>query len=284
VGKVGRKLIMSVAANPALFGPGATVANINQRRIYQPYGNLDRITSQGNSSYNALQIEVNKRYSRNFSLKGAYTFSRSIDMHSGTSIGAGTPNVFDLSTQVGLSDFNAKHIASFSWIWDMPRLAGSPLALRAVLGGWQFNGLVTARTGLPLNVVAGRDVALSGTSNQRPDVIGEHRLPDDRPRGEKILAWFNRSAFAFPANGTFGNVGRNALTAPGVSSTNLGLFKNIPLRREGLNLQFRSEFFNVLNQVNLGNPNTQLTAGANMGRITSAGEARVIQFALKVLF
>ena len=206
-------------------------------------------------------------------------------MASGVAIGAGTPNVFDLSTQVGLSDFNAKHIASFSWIWDMPRLNDAPLALRAVLGGWQLNGLVTARTGLPLNIVSGRDVALSGTNNQRPDVIGDHRLPDDRPRGEKILSWFNRNAFAFPANGTYGNVGRNALTAPGNSTTNLGLFRNIPLPgREGLNLQFRSEFFNVLNQVNLGNPNTQLTAGNNMGRITSAGEARVMQFALKVLF
>jgi outer membrane receptor protein involved in Fe transport len=285
VGKLGRKLIMSVAANPAIFGPGATLANINQRRIHQPYGTLDRITSQANSSYNALQVEANKRFSRGFSLKGVYTFSRSIDMHSGTAIGAGTPNVFDLSTQRGLSDFHAKHIASFSWIWDLPRLATASAPLRFVLGGWQVNGLVTARSGLPINVVSGRDVALSSTTNQRPDVVGEHRLSDDRPRADKILRWFDRTAFAFPANGAFGNVGRNALTGPSATNTNLGLFKNFRLpRREGLTAQFRSEFFNALNGVNLGNPNAQLAAGDRMGRITGAGEARVIQFALKVLF
>jgi len=144
---------------------------------------------------------------------------------------------------------------------------------------------VTARTGLPLSIVAGRDVALSGTPNQRPNVVGEHRLSSDRPRGEKILAWLTALPSAVPAAGTYGNVGRNALTGPGASNTNLGRFKNIALPwREGFNLQFRSEFFNVFNHVNLGNPNTQLTAGDRMGCITSAGEARVIQFALKALF
>ncbi|MFB3827197.1 MAG: carboxypeptidase regulatory-like domain-containing protein [Bryobacteraceae bacterium] len=285
VGKLGHKLIMSVAANPALYGPGATLANLDRRRIIQPYGDMVRLGSQANSRYNALQVEVNKRYSRGFTLKGAYTFSRSIDMHSGTSIGAGTPNVFDLSTQLGLSDFHAKHIASFSWIWDLPKLATAVAPARAVLGGWQLNGLVSARSGLPVNVVSGRDVALSGTSNQRPDVVGNPRLPGDRDKGDKILRWFDRNAFAFPAAGMYGNAGRNALIGPSSFTTNLGLFKNFRLPKpEGLTLQFRSEFFSVFNNPTLGSPNAQLTAGDRMGRITSAGGARVIQFALKVLF
>ena len=81
----------------------------------------------------------------------------------------------------------------------------------------------------------------------------------------------------------FGNAGRDIITAPGSATVNAGLFKNFPLPlREGMKLQFRSEFFNVLNRVNLGNPN--MTLGSSMGRITSAGSARVLQFALKVLF
>ena len=145
--------------------------------------------------------------------------------------------------------------------------------------------MVTARSGRPLNMLTGADTALSGTNNQRPNVIGVHSLPDDRSRGDKILAWFNRAAFANPAAGAYGNVGRNALIGPGATSTNLGLFKNFAIPgREGLRLQFRSEFFNVMNGVNLGSPNTSVNAGARLGLITSASGSRVIQFALKVLF
>jgi len=285
VGKLGRKLLMGVSANPALFGPGATLANLNQRRLLPAFGNNSKISSQANSTYHALQVEVNKRLSRGLTFQGAYTWSRSIDMASGIALGAAVPNVFDLATQFGLSDFHAKHIGSFSWIWDLPALRSAAAPLRAVAGGWQLNGLYAARSGRPINIVAGRDVALSGTPNQRPNVVGEHRLADERPRGEKIAAWFNRSAFALAANGALGNVGRNVLLGPPSAEMNLGVYKHIDLPgREGLRLQFRSEFFNVFNNVNLGNPNTSVGGGAAMGRITSAGQARVIQFALKLLF
>jgi hypothetical protein len=116
-------------------------------------------------------------------------------------------------------------------------------------------------------------------------VIGNPLLPSDRSRGDKILAWFDRAAFVMPATGTYGNVGRNALRGSPQAVANLALFKSFPLPwREGLRLQFRSEFFNALNRVNLGGPDTSLVSGKNMGRITSAGDARVIQFALKALF
>jgi outer membrane receptor protein involved in Fe transport len=282
MGKIGRKLLMGLAANPALYGPGAKSSNIDARRLLPGFGNNTVISSLANSSYNSLQVEATKRFSRNFSFQMAYTFSRSIDMESSTSVGGNTPNVFDLSTQVGLSDFNAKHIGSFSWLWDLPQLRSHSSVLQAVAGGWQFNGLVSMRSGFPINVVSGRDVALSGTPGQRVDVIGEHRLPDDRPTGEKVLAWFDSSAFVRPSAGVYGNVGRNALIGPGGSATNLALFKNFDMPGERARLQFRSEFFNAFNNVNLGRPNG--TFGSRMGRITTAGDARIIQFALKLLF
>jgi hypothetical protein len=285
VGKLGRKLVMGLSVNPALFAPGATLANIDARRIIQPFGDLRTYRSEANSTYNALQIEVNKRFSRSFSLQSAYTYSRSVDMASSISIGAVVPNVFDLSTQKGLSDFFAKNIFSLSWIWDLPKLGASPALVRTLAGAWQVNGLVSARSGLPIDILAGTDIALSATPNQRPNVIGEHRLSNDRSRQDKVLAWFNRSAFAQPAAGTYGNVGRNALLGPNSSNANLGLFKNFALPgREALRLQFRSEFFSVLNRPNFGNPETRVNAGVRMGQITSAGGARVIQFALKLLF
>jgi hypothetical protein len=152
-----------------------------------------------------------------------------------------------------------------------------------VAGGWEVNGLVSLRSGTPINVLTGADNAFSGTNNQRPNVIGNPALPDGRSEGAEILAWFDRTAFAAPAPGTYGNAGRNALMGPSSANTNLAVFKNFRLPwREGMQLQFRSEFFNLFNNVNLSNPNG--TLGTNMGRITSAADARVIQFALKLRF
>jgi hypothetical protein len=276
---------MGHASNPAVFAPGATLGNLDQRRILRGFGANTVAGTEANSSYNALQVEVNKRFSRGFSVQGAYTFSRALDMASGNSLGGAVPYVFNLHSQWGPADFQSKHIASLSWIWDLPKLQSWNGVLRGIAGGWQANGLVTARSGRPLNMLTGPDIALSGTTNQRPDVIGEHRLPDDRSRGDKILAWFDRNAFAQPRTGAYGNVGRNALLGPGSTATNLGVFKNFALPwREGLRLQFRSEFFNVMNGVNLGSPNTTVNAGVRVGRITSASGSRVIQFALKALF
>jgi hypothetical protein len=167
---------------------------------------------------------------------------------------------------------------------DLPTLKDKPLALRLIAGGWEWNGLFSARTGLSLNETIGStDAALVGTGNQRPNVVGDMNLPGDRTVSQKIAQWFNPAAFATPATGTFGNAGRDIITAPGNATANVGLFKSFPVPlREGMRIQFRSEFFNVLNRVNLGNPNT--TVGSSNGRITSAGSARVLQFALKLLF
>ncbi|HKD72673.1 MAG TPA: carboxypeptidase regulatory-like domain-containing protein [Candidatus Acidoferrum sp.] len=283
-GKLGRKLLMGIVTNPGLFRPGASLANLDSRRLLQPgFGNNSEISSEAVSSYNSLQVEVKKRYSRGFSVEGAYTWSRSLDDASAFSLGAAVPNVFNLHSQWGVSDFFAKHIASISWIWDLPALRRSNATLRTAAGGWQVNGLVSLRSGTPINVVTGADNALSGTNNQRPDVVGNPHLPEGRTKAAEILAWFDRTAFAAPAPGNYGDAGRNALTGPSAATANLAVLKNFPIPgKEGLLLQFRSEFFNVLNAVNLSNPNG--TLGTNMGRITSAAEARVIQFAVKVRF
>ncbi|MFB3905204.1 MAG: carboxypeptidase regulatory-like domain-containing protein [Acidobacteriota bacterium] len=285
VGKLGHKLIIGMSHNPALYQPGATLANINSRRIYPGFGDNRGLTTQANSNYHALQVELNKRFSRGFSLQSAYTYSRSIDQFSRiTSNSTPVSNPFDLGAERGLSDFHAKHIASFSWISDLPAFASQNALVKGVLGGWQLNGFINLRSGSPITVLTGRDNALSGTGNQRPNQVGDPGLPENRTRDEKILAWFSRDAFAFPSEGTFGNAGRNTIVGPAYATTNLGLFKNFPLPgREGLKLQFRSEFFNAFNSVNLGNPRNQLS-DSRMGRITGASSARVIQLALKVLF
>ncbi len=286
VGKLGHKQPIGVSSNWATYIPGqSTLSNINQRRIYQGYGENAVMSTRANSSYHSLQVEGNRRFRRNFSIQGAYTFSKAIDQSSSTSgEGGGVPQPFNLGTDRGLAQFHVAHSGSLSWIVDLPTLRNQPAALRLIAGGWQWNGLFTARTGLPLNPVIGSDVALSGTSNQRPNAVGEWRLPSGRSRAERIAAFFNAAAFANPAAGTYGNAGRDVIIGTPSRAFNAGLFKNFDLPfRERTKLQFRSEFFNLLNQVNLGNPNVQVSGG-RMGRITSAGGPRVLQFALKLLF
>ena len=124
VGKIGRKLLMGVSTNPALFAPGATVGNINNRRLIPGFGNLQNISSRANSTYHAFQLEATKRMSRGFSVQGAYTWSKSLDQASAIALGGAVPNVFDLRTQWGRSDFDARHVMALSWIWDLPALRG----------------------------------------------------------------------------------------------------------------------------------------------------------------
>lgn len=283
VGKIGHKLLMGMSANPAVYYPGATLSNVNQRRLLPAFGANNVISSVGNSNYNALQIEATKRFSHGFSMQGSYTWSRSLDMASAIALGAAVPDVFDLGTQYGPSDFNATHIGSVSWLWQLPDLKSHNGFVRSVAGGWQLNGLISARSGFPINPLVGSDRALSGTNNQRPEVAGNPVLPGGRSTASQVNEWFNPAAFALPALGSFGNAGRNSLVGPGAFDTNAAVFKDFALPfREKMKLQFRSEFFNLFNNVNFNNPNA--TLGPKMGRITSAGDARVIQFALKLLF
>jgi hypothetical protein len=252
--------------------------------LYPDYSSGWKVTTQGNMTYNGLQTQFRRRFANGFSLQGAYSWSRTIDMMSSNAIGPVTPNVFDLSTEYGLAEFHAKHVLSLSWLWEIPAPKPESGYLRAMVRGWQANGLVRYRSARPINVLSGIDYALTGTPRQRPNVIGEHQLPEDRPRGDRVLAWYNRAAFAAPAQGQFGNAGRNAIEGPSQAGANFAVFKNISLPgREGLKAQFRSEFFNLFNSVNLGNPRDTMT-DSRMGRILTAGDARIIQFALKVLF
>ena len=114
--------------------------------------------------------------------------------------------------------------------------------------------------------------------------MGNPDLDNSRPRGERIAKWFNTAAFAASAPGTFGNLGRNTGRGPVPLNLDLSMFKAFLMPfAEGHRLEFRGEFFNAINRVNLGNPNTTLT-NALFGRVTSAGDPRIIQLGLRYSF
>lgn len=281
VGSKGTHLFNQIEGNPAVFRTGATTANTNARRLYAPdFGTVALQKSDGNSTYNSMQLSVNKRFSQSFSLLASYTWSKMIDDASGD--GGVSPNPFDQRFNRGLSNLDIPHRFVGSFVYELPRLKDGNPVLKYVVGGWDLNGILSLQSGTTFTVISGRDNSFTGVNQDRADLIGNPYLNTGRARGQLVDRYFNIDAFAFNAVGTFGTAGRNIMRGPGDVNVDFGLFKNIPVT-ERHKVQFRMETFNAMNRVNLGNPNNNRSAAA-FGRITTAGSPRVIQLALKYQF
>jgi len=241
-----------------------------------------RNTSGGNSSFNAFGAVLRKRFSNRYLIDMNYTWMRSLDNSYGVSGYNVYQNPDNLQADWALSDWHREHVFSASWVWDLPSLKILPLSVRAILGDWEFSGLVRLTSGSPFNILSGRDNSLTAVGGDRPDVIGDPKLPTNRPRGQLIATYFNPATFRANAAGTFGNVGRNALIGPGSANVDVGLFKNMRIH-DRHQIQFRSEFFDLFNRPNFTNPISSLVSPA-FGQILSAGTARQIQLALKYSF
>jgi len=278
VGSKGNHLFMAQEVNPARPGAGA----VNARRIYAPdFANITNQTAVGNSTYHSLQLSVNKRFTNGFTLLASHTWSKLLD--NASSDGDAPSNPYNLRAEKGLSNLDVAHRFVASFVYELPRFKDAPRLLRYLFGGWQTNGIISLQSGRPFSVVSGRDNSQSGVNADRADLTGNPRLDTGRARQELIDRYFNTAAFAQNQTGTFGTSGRNILRGPGFASVDFGLDKEIPLFWEGHELQFRAEFFNLFNRVNLGNPNNNL-GSAQFGQITSSGDPRVIQFGLKYVF
>ena len=186
----------------------------------------------------------------------------------------------------GRSNFDMRHRFVTSYLWELPFGPGRQFggASRGVvshlIGGWSTYGIVTLSTGFPLTVFSGVDSLNMGSGAlAHPNQIADPELP----RSERDPSrWFNTAAFAIPAQYVFGTSGRNTVGGPGVGNVDFALIKNTSIT-ERQRLQFRAEFFNLLNTPHFGLPVNTMSS-ASFGRVTSAGDARVIQFALKYLF
>ncbi len=286
MGSKGTRLPLVYTENVGLYVPGqSTRANVNQRRPYWPdFTGVKVMKSVANSTYHAAIFTFERRFSRNWSVTSSYTFSKNIDsaVNAGTANSGVINNPYNWNSDRGLSDSHRPHAFVTSYLWDLPKLKGMNPVLRAVLGGWQNNGIVSAYSGLTFSAAAGIDQSMTANGADRADISRDWRLDSGRSKNDRILKWFDTAAFSLPREGTFGTSGRNILSGPASVTVDWGLFKQIPVR-EGHNLQFRTEFFNLFNHANLGLPNNNLQT-AQFGRITSAGAPRIIQFALKYVF
>jgi hypothetical protein len=279
-GSKGTRLGIVREGNAAVYAPGATTATTNQRRPLAPaFGNLSLIDPTSNSTYHAMQLTADRRFSKGFSLLMNYQWAKSIDDASATKLtGQARVNPFDQSFDKGPSDFDKRHVFNLSGLWDLPFRVDNPA--KWLINGWSLNAIASLQSSPPFNVTSGVDNARTGTGGQRADMIGNPNFDGDRTRGEMIVQYLNRAAFAPNALGTFGNLGRNAFRAPGLATWDFGLFKRFQLA-ETVALTYRLEAFNAFNRPNLGIP-VSAQNNVNFMRITSAFDTRILQMALRM--
>ncbi|HEY1946197.1 MAG TPA: carboxypeptidase regulatory-like domain-containing protein [Bryobacteraceae bacterium] len=286
LGSKGTRLHVNEQLNPGIYIPGqSTTGNIDSRRIYQGYQTIESIQSTANSTYHSLQISWNRRFEHGFTFLGSYVWSKAIDLAStdgNSGLGNQASNPFNWDKDKGPADFNVAHRFVTSFIWDLPLFRNSHRFTQAMLGGWQVNGIVTLQTGNPFTVTAGVDRSLSGVGLDHADILGPVATYGGSSHGAEVARYFNTSAFALPALGTFGTAGRNILTGPGLANFDAGLFKQFPIN-ESRRFELRWEVFNVLNHTNFLNPTASLSS-STFGRILSARDPRIMQLAAKFYF
>jgi hypothetical protein len=280
-GSKGTHLGYNTDVNAPLPSPTATADNESERRPNQNFQEVVQDISGGNSIYNSLQASVEKRFSQGFTASANYTFAKTLDEVSYLTdlCGVNVINPYNVNAYRGVADFNVPHRFVLNYLWQLP--SPSHGIARALAGGWESSGIMNIQSGFPLTITSADDRGLVGLGNDLADVVKPTSYTSGS-QGARILRWFDTSAFAPAALGTFGNAGRNILMGPGTFNIDFSMHKAFAIR-ENLKLQYRAEFFNFLNHTQLNNPDTAVP-DSNFGRITSARSPRIIQMALKLVF
>jgi hypothetical protein len=270
-------------------------------RPYPALGDIQWMENRVSSTYKSLQMRLEKRFSKGLTGMVSYTWGEALtgapDHISTSGGGAGVDTgVFrepqdgnNLNAEWGPSEFDVTHRLVASYVWELPfghdRRFGSGWSrpMNFVLGGWQLSGIHVVQTGLALTATLGGSSVLNlgGERRARPNLVGDPILPES----ERTLArWFNTDAFAAfsPGQQAFGNAGIGIMRGPGLANFDFTLAKNFPID-ERRYVQFRTELFNAFNHPSFGPPNI-MRDSSGFGQILSAGNARIIQFGLKVYF
>lgn len=297
VGSKGTNLTLTFDGNRPIetLIPGPTTPSIASRRPFRGFDNISTTKSIGNSIYHSLQSKLERRVASGLSILGAYTWSKSLSNADISSVGGGSfigsiQDYFNLGASRAVSGFDIRHRLSMAAIYDVPLFRNaSNGVVRTLLGGWQLGTIITEQTGFGLAMGNIADTTGTGVVS-RPDIVaGQVAMLD---RGQRTRErWFNTAAFTRPQPGQFGTASRIPLHLPGLNQVDASATKNFRFA-ERHNFQFRAEFFNFFNHVNLGAPGTNLLDTANFGRITSTnqgaggmpGDSRVVQFGLKYQF
>lgn len=280
--------------------PGGTLG-VAAREPIPTFGPITWVDPTGDNDYNGLSVRVEHRFSHGLYFLTSFTWGKALgDSEQGLEYFSGyyqanPQNIYDLKAERGPSSFDVKLNNVTSIVYELPfgkvrDYAGNANPfLDAIIGGWELNTINTAHTGQPLNVFYSPSAAndVTGLSNDyrgenflRPNVSGSAA---SQSTAQMLNTYFAGYTFTVPpSSAPFGDLGRNAFRAPNFEQWDLAVDKNFRIH-EDIRVQFRSEFFNVLNNVNFGIPNT-ISNNSSFGQIRTTYPARQIQFALKLLF
>lgn len=276
----------SAQGNPAVFGPGATTGNTDARRVLSLqnptqgayFSSLFQLDDGGTGSYNGMLLSVQRRMAGGVTVLGNYTWSHCI-ADPALSVLATAANYMipgnRRADHGNCPTSDVRHVVNLSAVAQSPKFASRWLDLTA--GHWQFSAIVSAQSGNFMNVTTGVDNALTGQTNQRPNLIG-NAIPAD----QNVDHWLVPAAFQAAPGGAYGNLGINRFEGPGSLQFDMGLSRVFPIR-ERQKLELRGEAFNALNRLNPSNPTLTLNS-ANFGKILAASDPRIVQLAVKLVF
>jgi hypothetical protein len=281
-----------VAAGFARPYPAFNGSLAQSLRPYPQYQNvLSRSMPNGNSTYNALQTKLEKRFSRGFTFLAAYTWSKSIsDADQIAGLGPAGQTYYNRRLEKAISTNDVPHVFALSYVWDLPFGRGRAFlndgVLATLLGGWTFTGIHQYQSGRPIVLTANTWHPLSGHGILRPDVVaGTERQLEHTDFDPFAQRWINPAAFTVPSQYRYGTAARSYtdLRADGFMNESFGLIKRTPLT-ERLDLTFRAEFFNAFNRTVFRAPEGNVS-NANFGRVAGqANTPRQGQLALRLDF
>ena len=271
--------------NPAVFGPGATTGNTNQRRVLylenqqqgQFYGTIGQLDDTGRANYNALLLSLQRRLKNNLSLLSNWTIAKCMSDPATTEITGPTivnPANPDLDYSSCASD--RRHVVNLSLVVRTPDFENNSVA-HAILSDWQVSPIIRWQSGNRTSITTGVDTALTGLGGQRAVQILDDPYGSGAP-----TQYLNRAAFAAPPSGTYSTLPPFTIVNPSSLQNDVAVTRTFRLGATQ-SMHFRWEVFNVINHVNFNAPVAALNS-ASFGQIQTAGDPRIMQFALKLMF
>jgi hypothetical protein len=254
-----------------------TILNASQGPFYS---NITQADDGINTNYNALRLSTQHRFAMNFTVLSVYTWSHCMQnaetYGNRNSIGSAQyQNPYNRNADTGPCDFDLRHNWSTSLVYEVPRF--SDRAINALLSHWQLGALMAVHTGFAFTPLTGVDNSLTGVKQDRPNVLGDPYVRDTHS-----LIWINPSAFIANPLGTVGNAGYNSLNGPAYFNLDASVTRSFPVR-EHQRFDLRFEFFNLPNHANFSLP-VATKSSSTFGKILSAGDPRILQFAAKFVF
>ena len=279
------QLPLGTTTRPGALTPVNGVTNA--LRPYLGFSNVNFTEFGAIGNYNGLQARLSRRFARSFTANASYAWSKSMSEVDGDGTGLGY--AFDRRREYGPAGYDRTHTLTFDYVYELPGFAKNNAMAKAIVNGWQLNGITRFATGNPATI----------GSNANPGTLGggvraDYTGGDINVATKDRFNYFNIFAFARPQEGTLGNLGKNTLRLPGINQWDISLFKNTRIT-ERVNVQLRIESFNTLNHTQWGGVNTginapnpgqaltEATRGAT-GQVTDTRDPRTLQMGIKLLF